>query len=389
MHVRRLLVVSLVAVGIGCAASGAPIQALPGTTPAPGFEGDNGAADAGPLSASSACAKSVTKAQQKPLDVYLMLDQSASMADPVLGGTKWDAVVRALITYADLPSSAGVSMGVQYFGLENPAPPKKCQGPQDCPTGIPCGPTFECEDSSLGIGGDYCTAAVYANPEVEIAPLPGASPALKTSLGTHSPTTWTPTSAALQGAIDHARAWATAHPDHVTVTILATDGVPTECDTSLPNIDAIAAAAAAGTPRILTYVIGIGNALAALDGIAAAGGTGAAFLASNLDMNHDFLLALAKIRGSALGCEYAVPPAEPGKAVDLGQVNILYSPGGAAPVVMPKVLDKAHCPSGIDAWYYDDATPQRIVLCDSSCQKVTLDPTGEVDVLVGCATVIK
>ena len=44
--------------------------------------------------------------------------------------------------------------------------------------------------------------------------------------------TATPTSAALDGAIIHAKDWQTAHPAELTVVVFATDGDPSECDTN-------------------------------------------------------------------------------------------------------------------------------------------------------------
>src|SRR5205823_711503 len=136
-------------------------------------------------------------------------------------------------------------------------------------------------------------------------------------------TTSTPTSAALQGAIDHATAWATAHTQDVVIALLATDGDPTECDTNLTNINAIAAKGANGTPKILTFVIGVGSSLGALNGVAQAGGTQSAFIVDTTqNVNQQFLDALNKIRGTALGCSYKIPIPSNGGTPDYGSVNV-------------------------------------------------------------------
>ena len=76
-------------------------------------------------------------------------------------------------------------------------------------------------------GGDSCNAADYAKPDVEIADLtqPGVADALVKSIQSHKPETNTPTAPALQGAIDHAKAWAQQNPSHVVIALLATDVV--------------------------------------------------------------------------------------------------------------------------------------------------------------------
>lgn len=351
-----------------------------------------------------ACAAESSKGQQQPLDIFIMLDQSGSMKESVAGGgDKWTAVTSALNTFVQSPL-AGVSVGLQYFGLPASAGggggggscPTSCQTTADCgASGGPCiaNVCIGCLAGGGGGGGfgaDSCNAADYAKADVEIAPLPGVAAAITQSISKHNPTTATPTSAALQGAVDHAKAWAQAHPSDVVVALLATDGDPSECDTNLANIDAIAAAALNGTPKVLTFVIGVGSSLGNLNGIAAAGGTGSAFIVDTTqNANQQFLDALNKIRGAAVGCTYQIPLPKTGTP-DFNKVNVQYTPGGGTPVIVPKVADKSHCPASGDAWYYDDnANPKQIILCDASCKKFTGDAHSQVDVLTGCQSVVK
>src|SRR5262249_24841427 len=152
---------------------------------------------------------------------------------------------------------------------------------------------------------DSCNSVDYATADVPIAPLPGVASSIINSINAHGPNTGTPTLPALAGAIAYARTWAVAHPGHVVIDIFATDGEPGECDTDLNHINAVAAAGVAGTPKILTFVIGVGQLQAALNGIAAAGGTGQAFIVdTNTMATQQFLAALNMIRGTALGCNY-------------------------------------------------------------------------------------
>lgn len=328
------------------------------------------------------CAGTSVKAEKIPLDMYIMLDQSSSMSDPAGQGTKWTETSNALNAFVSQPEAAALGLGIQYFGL--PAGGGSC--PTACTVDADCGACAPCFFGfCLNAVGDSCAAADYATPEVEIATNNGA--AISASIGAHGPTTSTPTSAALQGAVDHAKAWAQTHPDHVVIALLATDGDPTECDTNLGNINAIAANAFGGTPSIRTFVIGIGS-IDALNGIAAAGGTGMAFITDQADTQMQFLAALNAIQGTALACSYLIPVPENGTP-DFGSVNVQYTPGdGSPPEVIPNVSDASQCPPTGNAWYYDNpAAPTQIILCDPTCATVSSDTMGSIDIVLGCATI--
>ena len=344
-----------------------------------------------------ACATSVTKADQVPLDLYIMLDQSSSMDDSVNGGgSKWSSVTSAIQTFMGQPGLDGVSVGLQYFavpaGTSNSCTVLSCTVDADCGASA-CGPCVAnvCLGYLGSLGGDdSCTAGDYATPAVEIAPLPGVASSINASLGTHSPSTSTPTSAALQGAVDHAKAWAQAHVSDAVAVILATDGDPTECDTSLSDIDAIAATAFGGTPKIPTFVIGVGTDVSNLNGIAAAGGSTSAYLVdTGMNVNQQFLDAMNAIRHAALGCAYTIPMGS--GPVDYSQVNVVYQPGnGGQPQTLPYVTSQANCPSSGNGWYYDNpAAPTEIILCSSTCTTIEADTMGEVDITLGCATVVQ
>jgi hypothetical protein len=234
--------------------------------------------------------------------------------------------------------------------------------------------------------------AAYATPEVPIAPLPGNAGAITASIAGHAPSGGTPTSAALQGAIDHAKAFANQNPDHVVIVTLATDGDPTECDPDINNIAAMAAAGLNGSPAIRTFVIGVGSSLTNLNAIAAAGGTGQAYIVdTNQNVTQQFVDALEDIQGNALGCSYALPDPPEGEMLDLEKVNVEYTPGDGGPTqTIPKVANAAACPPNGDGWYYDDEqAPTQILLCDFTCAKVSADTTGSMKILLGCETIIQ
>lgn len=348
-----------------------------------------------PDTGEAACAATKTTAKQLPLDMYIMLDKSGSMrvekcAD---GRTRWDAVTSALEAFFQSGAS-GTSVAIGYFpmlyGTCKAANNPSCALDSDC---APCGRCVSdyggkvCENGGLD---NSCTIADYTTPSVDFSLLPGAAGVLSQDIDEQKVVGATPTSAALSGALAHCKTWGTAHPDHVTIALLATDGEPTLCDTSLANINAIAKAGASGTPKILTYVIGVGSSLSNLNGIAAAGGTSKAFLVdTGGDVNAQLTKALNDIRGAALGCSYQIPTPTSGTP-DYAKVNVQYTPGGSSTAqIIPQSSSKAACPAGKDGWYYDDpANPKQILLCDSTCTKVKADTTGSVDVLLGCSTII-
>ena len=287
--------------------------------------------------------------------------------------------------------------------------------PQLC---APAGPTFACSaavgDGCLPIAGycrarDVCEAAPYATAAVEVAALPGAGDAHETalidSLDRHVVDGLTPTAGALSGAIMHAQALARANPTHKLAVVLATDGLPSECTpvdiAGSTGIASIAAAAYAGTPAIATYVIGVFSpdeavdAQSNLDMLAAAGGTGRAFVINtSQNVTQMFVSALNAVRSSGLACQYMLPAAaQDGGQLDYFSVNVQFTPSTGPAVTVGNVKDRASCSPTKGGWYYDadpaaGGTPQTISVCDTTCAQMKADPAGRVDVLLGCKTVI-
>src|SRR5450432_2889635 len=330
------------------------------------------------------CAADVSMARLVPLDMYIMLDVSSSSPDVTAASTtKWDAVTTALDTFLKDPASADLGVGLQYFPLAKPNAPASCtsnaacnasdSGPcflnfcwaypidsgllpcqtnNDCGQYGPCTPlancanddTFVCRPVGSDCGPDAqgkalgtctkiaqgtcehtasCDVANYAAPAEAIAVLPGAAAALTASIDATTPNGQTPTGPALGGAIQQASTWAKAHPDHRVVTVLATDGIPTECIPAnvtdeagaVAAVGTIAAMGVAATPSIDTFVIGVfgqadvaQNAPSYLNDIAKAGGTTSAFIVDTTkDVTTQFLAALDAIRGGKLECAFQIP----------------------------------------------------------------------------------
>ena len=86
-----------------------------------------------------------------------------------------------------------------------------------------------------------------------------------------------------------------------------------------------------------------------------------------------------------LGCEFNLPASDDGSPIDPNTVNVVYKPQGHEPGLNVLRDDTAPCAGGADGWQWNqDKT--KIILCGPICESVKGDPTGEVDVLVGCQT---
>ena len=359
------------------------------------------------------CGREPHEANLTPVDVVIMLDQSGSMVSPVGNTTIWQLVTGAITDFVNAPSSADLGVGLQYF----PLPDGACDACATCfspnlqltdtstnqcccsyttgqacalADGAPCPSGGVCFQGSCYSGGANatCTASDYGDLEVAIDLVSANQGAIIASLGNHGPRGLTPTAPALTGAIEAASAYATAHADHVVAVVLATDGVPTECSPTLvADIAAVAATAAAATPPVLTFVIGIGN-VSALNAIASAGGTNQAYLVTpGANAGQAFLDALDAIHGSLLACEFDIPVPSVGP-FDPALVNVEFTVGGQTQS-FGQVTNAGACgPSG--GWYYDDPNnPTKIVLCATSCDLVKSYTTGAaLHIVLGCPTII-
>jgi hypothetical protein len=302
------------------------------------------------------------------LAIEVLMDQSGSMSDPVPGGvTKWDAVSSAIASFVKSASSAGVNMGIQYFGL---------------PTSV----------VSNGAVTEACDVSAYATPDVGLGALPRNGDAIVASLAAHAPLGTTPTQPALQGAIDYARSWATAHANQVPVIVLATDGEPYGCGSTVGGTQTVAAQGAASGSRVVTFVVGIGDQSTALDGIAQAGGTGQAFYVDTTgSVSDQFLAALAAVRGSPrLACTFSIPQPDAG-TLDLTKVNVTFGAAGetAGRKIIRNVFSPDVCSTSSAEWYFEPSTaaPTSIQLCPATCDAVRGQTSGAtIQIALGCTT---
>jgi hypothetical protein len=379
------------------------------------------------------------------------MDSSGSMAEETATGpTKWDAVRTAMASFLNDTQSAGIGVGLQYFPLLREGVPASCTADGPCGTFGPCdrartcyGPgttqivlcetNADCRQGetctllgSCPLFGGYCAPVgttcllgdpctpldgscrgrnrcdvpAYAAPAVPIATLPGAAAGLIASLTMRRPAGGTPTGPALTGAIEHARARATAQADHKVAVLLVTDGVPAGCSPeTIPEIAAIAAAGAAGTPPIPTFVIGVftpEEAVAAstnLNLLAQQGGTGSAVVIETAqNVTQALQTALGRIRSTAVACEYRIPPATMG-AIDFDKVNVQVTAGGGAVTTVGYVPARPSCDPTRGGWHYDvdpasGATPTAIIACDSTCAQLRGDAGARVDIVLGCQRMV-
>jgi hypothetical protein len=232
-----------------------------------------------------------------------------------------------------------------------------------------------------------------------VAPLPGAAPALNAALSSRMPDGYTPTSAALSGALDQARALAASSNDRRAAVVLATDGLPTACaPKDIGGVAALAQKAFAGTPSIPTFVIGVfapeeQGAIGNLNQLASSGGTGSARVVdANRNVTQAFLKALDDIRATAVACEFKVPAMTAQGKVDFGNVNVRFTGGSGTEVNIGYAGDRSRCKPGEQGWFYDVdpamGTPTKILTCDATCNLLRSDPKGRIDILIGCKTVV-
>lgn len=336
-----------------------------------GTGGGGGAGGTGPANPDAACVAEPRVGEQKPVDLYFMVDKSGSMnceigtaptlcigIPPINGMTRWRAISEALNTFVNRPENAGIGVGVAFFPLLN-----------------------------SGTTDAVCDVAAYAPPVVPIGLLPGVAPAVSMAMTSQMPSGGTPTTPAITGALQYATGYAAMHPGRALALLFATDGDPTNCtNNTIQTAAAAAAAALMANPPVKTYVLGVGPSLLNLNQIAASGGTGKAFLVESGGAA-DLIKALDEIRKSTLTCDYSIPSIEGGK-LDYDKVNVETRVGSnGTPQTIPPVKDAMACgPQG--GWYYDNATaPTRITLCPATCGPLTMTSGSSMNVLIGCKTV--
>jgi len=330
-----------------------------------GSNGDGGSIiltgnDSGISTGDAACASVKKKAASLPVDLVFGIDESFSMAFE----NKWTDLTGALDSFVADPASSGLDMGIQFFPLR-----------ETC------------------VVSAYEDLAVPVGPQASVAPLIQQAIAMNRPSPSSDQSGGEPIVQILEGLVGYLQANTAA--GYKPVIVLATDGIPdTTCSfvpdgglpNSLANAETVAAAAFAGTPSIPTFVIGVGSNLTALNGLAAAGGTGMATIINVGDAGSSeqaFIDALNAIRVQAVPCQFAIPT---GTTVNPSETNVDYTKGSGATETFVYVGTSASCSMAPnDGWYFDNPTsPTEVILCSGACNTVKNDPAATVDVVLGC-----
>ena len=315
--------------------------------------GGGGAAGAGAGGAFQQCATGSAEAKPRPVDLYVMLDRSGSMVGP-----KWSAVTSGLSDFFAAPGTTELRLGLQFFPLD---------------------------------GAQVCDFKAYSAPAVPVGALPGNAAALQEALGKQTPGGETPTLPALQGAYEQARGLALADPERAVALLLATDDEPNVCASTLDKVAQVAQNARTTEPSIATFVIGVGD-LSKLDAVAEAGGTSKAFLVdgSGASTKEQFVQALGEIRDALVVCSFPLPALE-GKQIDPGKVNVLLTAaGGGEGQPLYKSDTLASCAADGLGWYYEPPeAPAQVTLCPAACAALKGSPGARLDLVFGCASLIK
>lgn len=322
---------------------------------ASGVEAGGAPADA--QDADAVCNGVSVEAEAVPVDLFVIMDRSQSMAEPVKGGTmtRWEALRDAVKSFTEAPGAAQIRAGIGFFSL-----------------------------SGSGDDGHDCEPGAYAAPSVPIGLVSEIGPDLVAAIDDVAPGGFTPTVPAVQGAISYARSWAQDNPGRATLVVLVTDGFPTQCEKDPGRISEATRDGYESPEHIRTFVIGVGDvAKFNLDNYARAGGTVSAYLTDAGDVTSSFVGALNNITNSALSCEYLLPPPPDGMRLDTAKVQVVYTPSSGEAEEVPSITSLGACaknPNG--GWYYDDAEhPSKITVCPCTCARFQ---AGRVDVRLGC-----
>ena len=106
------------------------------------------------------CLAETRQAETIGLDMFVMLDLSGSMLDPLPapaqvanGATKWDAVRASLESFVQAPETSEIGIGLQYFPQSNAGVSFTCTSNLECGAGGACTNTLCVTNGQLEVGG--------------------------------------------------------------------------------------------------------------------------------------------------------------------------------------------------------------------------------------------
>ena len=379
--------------------------------------------DASDIGFDGACATASYEAKQQPASLLFVLDRSNTMNN----GGKWDAAVLGIYSVIDLDSFDHMTLGLMA------SPATTVTGPS-CLFGLPvmCGNSALPQVAMSDSGTDKTSAATGVRHNIynwltTNSPDPDAGDGSGTPLydaldkaykfirlaGTGKLlVTFVVNGAASCTSLSTRPGYTDAnscpdweHPDVLATLIKTAHDDPTQPVSTfvigVPGADttgsdpttqppyhlkrALSAYALAGSPETVP---------AGCDGAFSTTG-GDPTLSCHYDMTAGTLDAkalagnLAKIRGTALGCIFDLPTPTDGSTVDKNKVNVEIDDSGPPPTT--DALKKRSDPSDTCAtdgcWDY---TPDgKIEILGKACDDVKTLTSGKVQIIVGCATVIK
>jgi hypothetical protein len=269
-------------------------------------------------------------AQRKRVDLYLVVDANITLQYVGL----WKFVIGGLRAFVQDPASAGIGVGLRYFGMQ-------------------------------------CEADPYDKyPTVEVGVLPDNAQALLDQINEGVDLSASPMLPALKGGIQHQARRAREHSDIKQVVVMVTDGFAQDitCPYSTKDVSDTAEAGFSSPEQIESYVLGFGSPdtniaiadellayFSSLDLIASKGGTYKAITPNPSNDPAPMRDALTKVRRAAQPCEYVRPA-----GVDPGYINFVFD----ADERIPRVDDRAKCGQG-SGFFYEK--PDTISLCEASC----------------------
>ncbi len=323
--------------------------------------------------------------EQDPLDPNRTLKVCHDAADPIadcpsykgLTGKKWLAIRGALLAFfegAKTKADPRLGLGMYLFGSDQPKP-----------------------SNQWDVQPAFVDAVQLDKLKVRITP-----PNYPTSGGT-------PLRGSIQGQAPLVKGFAPALPLEAggkRVFLVVTDGAATDCTPQQPCF-ADVAALLAGTPNVLTFVIGVGEPTATdnsvfdetfLSRMAFAGGAAPTGCNKDWDgqnptgtpchfqvtpgaktaaqIQAEMAAAMDTVASKVQSCELVLSKTSP---IDPSKVNVVFRDAAGKETQVPK--------DGTNGWSYDnEASPSKVILSGTACAALKADAAAQVKVVIGCPT---
>jgi hypothetical protein len=317
-----------------------------------------------PVDDSAACVGVEAMAEELPVDLFAVLDGSASMAEATATGvSKWYATKSA---FQDFLASAEPGMG---FGLS------LFPSPGDVPS---------------------CSSKHYRDSALPITDVSQMAQGALARLDAVVPQGQTPTAPAFTAALELATTYALSHLERSVVVVLATDGLPTTCaPTDTDALAELAEEAFGGPGHVRTVVVApeslAGGDRSGFERIAKAGGTGHALsIDPRADFSGQLTSALRATADHKVACDLALPEPPEAERLDYDAVNVVLE-SDEGRTTFPRVADSSGCTAN-GGWYYDvdpnSGAPSRLNMCKASCERLSTT-TSKLRVELGCKTVVR